>query len=374
VNRLHAVGVPGVGEVVAGQDLAATLLEALGRAGTPPVDGDILVISSKVVSKAEGRATAASGRDPAVAAETARVVAERITPRGPSRIVQSLAGPVLAAAGVDASNVAVGTVLLLPEDPDASARRLHRDLADRTGLRIAVLISDTAGRPWREGQADIAIGAAGLRVSDDLRGAVDGHGNPLEVTVRAIADEIAALADLVKGKLDGVPAALVHGLGHLVTDDVGPGAAALLRSADGDWFRFGHVEAVRAALGVPPGTPGLEPVHIPPESVGVRLRRALDVAVLAPDPLAPQGAVWWAPPDVEDRPGAAEAHAVLRAGGPAEQDRPDDVDPARLLALGAAAQRVVAAAWTEGLVARVRVELGPPPALIVTARPVPPSG
>jgi coenzyme F420-0:L-glutamate ligase/coenzyme F420-1:gamma-L-glutamate ligase len=197
-------------------------------------------------------ADAMTDREAAVTSQTVRVVAERVTPRGLTRVVESRSGPVLAAAGVDASNVAPGTVLLLPADPDASARALRARLAELTGARVGVVVSDTAGRAWRDGQVDIAIGAAGVAVAEDLRGAHDEHGRLLEVTVRALADEVASLGDLVKGKLAGVPVAVVRGLEALVDDDDGPGASALLRSGGEDWFRYGHVEAVRSALGVPP--------------------------------------------------------------------------------------------------------------------------
>ncbi len=248
-TAVMALPVTGLPEIREGDDLAALIAEA---ARPPLADGDIVVVSSKVVSKAEGRTMYAASRDEAVRTQTLRVVAERVTPRGTTRIVASRSGPVLAAAGVDASNVDPGTVLLLPADPDASAARLREGLTARTGCRLAVLISDTAGRPWREGQVDLAVGAAALQVVDDLRGGADRYGNPLEATVRALADEIASLADLVKGKLDGVPVAVVRGLPALVTDSSAPGAASLLRPAAGDWFRYGHVEAVRTALGVPP--------------------------------------------------------------------------------------------------------------------------
>jgi coenzyme F420-0:L-glutamate ligase/coenzyme F420-1:gamma-L-glutamate ligase len=134
-------------------------------------------------------------------------------------------------------------VLLLPVDPDASARALRASLAKRLGLRVAVIITDTAGRAWREGLVDIAIGVAGLAPLDDLRGQVDPYGNPLQMTVTAVADEIAAGADLVKGKTAGVPVAIVRGLGHLVTDADGPGAVAMVRPAEDDLFALGVDEA-----------------------------------------------------------------------------------------------------------------------------------
>jgi coenzyme F420-0:L-glutamate ligase / coenzyme F420-1:gamma-L-glutamate ligase len=151
---------------------------------------------------------------------------------------------VMAAAGVDASNTDDGTVLLLPADPDASARALCLALRERFGIRLGVVITDTFGRPWREGQTDVALGAAGLRVLDDLRGTRDASGHALQVTQPAVGDEIAAAADLVKGKANGTPVAVIRGLGHLVTDDLDPrGAQALVRGADTDMFSLGTTEA-----------------------------------------------------------------------------------------------------------------------------------
>lgn len=341
---LTAVGLPGLPEVAAGDDLAALLLAAAGRAGTGLQPGDLLVVSSKVVSKAEGRTVAAGSRDDAVQAETVRVVAERRTPRGLTRIVQARSGPVLAAAGVDASNVAPGTVLLLPADPDSSAAGLRNRLAALAGLRprdVGVLVSDTAGRPWRDGQTDLAIGAAGVRLLDDLRGGTDPLGNPLEVTVRAVGDELAALADLVKGKLDGVPAALVRGLPGLLTGDDrdGPGAATLLRAGAGDWFRYGHVEAARAAIGMPPGSAGTEPVPMPADGEDGRLHRAVQLALAAPDPVTGRPLAGWRRLPLPDG-----ATGVLLAGT-------GDADP---VAVGALAQRVAVAAWAEDLTVELR--------------------
>jgi coenzyme F420-0:L-glutamate ligase/coenzyme F420-1:gamma-L-glutamate ligase len=342
--RLEVIGVPGLGEITAGDDLAGMLLAGLAAAGLDPRPGDILVISSKVVSKAQGRTLRASTRDAAIEAETVRVLAERRSARGVTRVVQSRSGPVLAAAGVDASNVPPGTVLLLPEDPDAAARDLRHRLAAGVPGPIAVLVSDTAGRAWRDGQVDLAIGAAGVRVTDDLRGATDGYGNALEVTVRALVDELASAADLVKGKLAGVPVAVIRGLADLVTTEDGPGAAALLRSGSADWFAHGHVEAVRTALGVPAGTPGVDPVPVLPDDAPARLRRAVDVATVAPDPFARSDA------------GAAqtsELKAVVHAVGAVQASV--EVTGSDRLAVGALVQRILAACWAEGLTAAASV-------------------
>jgi coenzyme F420-0:L-glutamate ligase / coenzyme F420-1:gamma-L-glutamate ligase len=239
-ERLTCLPVDGIGEVRAGDDLAALVASAVDLH-----DGDILVVTSKVVSKAEGRVRTAK-REEALLEETDRTVATR----GRTSIVRTHHGLVMAAAGIDASNTASGTVVLLPRDPDASARRLRETLAERTGRNVAVLVTDTAGRAWRNGQTDIAIGAAGLEVLHDYAGRVDPHGNELEVTAPAVADELAAAADLVKRKLDRRPAALVRGLAGLVLDRGahGAGAAGLVREESQDMFGLGAREAVLGAL------------------------------------------------------------------------------------------------------------------------------
>ena len=233
----------GIGEIRPGDDLVGVISAVLRGSGTPaPRDGDVVVVTSKIVSKAEGRVVTADSREAAIDAETVRVVARR----GTLRIVENQQGLVMAAAGVDSSNTPEGTVLLLPVDPDASARRLRAGLQDALGVRLAVVVTDTVGRPWREGLVDIAIGAAGLTVLEDLRGGVDSHGRPLDVTVTAVADEVAAASELVRGKTSGRPVAVVRGLGRYVTDDDGPGAAALQRGAETDLFALGAADAYQA--------------------------------------------------------------------------------------------------------------------------------
>jgi len=233
--------VEGIPEIVAGDDLAAVIGEALLRVELVEtlVDGDILVVTSKVVSKAEGRQVEAADREDAITSQTVRLVAQR----GTTRIVENPLGLVLAAAGVDASNTPEGTVLLLPEDPDRSARELKAALEARFGIRLGVIVSDTLGRPWRQGQIDLAIGAAGVRVLDDLRGTLDAAGRPLEVTITATADEVASAADLVTGKSRGLPVAVVRGLAHLVGEADEPGARSIVRPAAEDMFRLGSSEA-----------------------------------------------------------------------------------------------------------------------------------
>ena len=236
--------VTGLPEVRPGDDVASLVADAVALE-----DGDVVVVTSKVVSKAEGRLVPVGpGEDreqvrlAAVEAETARVVARR----GTTTIVQTRTGLVLAAAGVDASNVRGDEVALLPEDPDASARRLRDRLQQLTGRRLGVVVSDTMGRAWRHGQVDQAIGAAGVTPVRDARGTTDSHGHVLEVTEIAVADELAAAAELVKGKADGVPVAVVRGLGLAGDDDAG--AAALVRPAHQDWFRLGTDDAHRQTL------------------------------------------------------------------------------------------------------------------------------
>lgn len=242
-SRLVITPIQGIGEVRSGDDLA----DLIGRAcGKHLRSGDILAVTSKVVSKAEGRTMPSSARDEAVEQETVRVVASREHAGGTTRIVENRLGIVAAAAGVDSSNTEDGTVLLLPEDPDTSARAICRRLKQDFGVDIGVVITDTLGRPWRQGQTDAAIGTAGLTVLLDLRGTPDASGRPMSATVAAVADEIAAAADLVKGKTAGLPVALVRGLDTLITVggmDKDRGAKALLRPAQEDMFRLGTAEA-----------------------------------------------------------------------------------------------------------------------------------
>jgi coenzyme F420-0:L-glutamate ligase/coenzyme F420-1:gamma-L-glutamate ligase len=234
--------VQGLPEFAPGDDLAA----AIARAAPWLAGGDVVVVTSKAVSKVEGRLVRVppgtdreAARQRAIDREAVRVVARR----GPLRIVETRHGWVVAAAGIDASNVASDALVLLPEDPDASARRLRARLRDLLGVTVGVVVSDTFGRTWREGLTDVAVGAAGVPALVDLRGARDRHGNRLETTQVALVDELASAADLVKGKLAGVPVAVVRGL-QFPEEDPGDGTRPLVRLGPGDLFPYGSRDLV----------------------------------------------------------------------------------------------------------------------------------
>lgn len=238
----------------------ATAIEVLPQALTKLIwpdgstglrDGDIVVVTSKIISKSEGRIIEADDRDTAIDEESVRVVASRTVGGGEQsktlKITQTRHGFVMAASGVDASELPTGQIALLPEDPDGSARSL-REAFQRSnpGASIGVVITDSAGRPWREGITDFAIGAAGIDVLKDFRGTNDRFGNTLDVTVTCVADELAAAAELVTPKSAGAPVAIVRGLGDavLTPEDNGPGALAIVRNAKEDLFRLGTAEAI----------------------------------------------------------------------------------------------------------------------------------
>lgn len=238
--RLTLFALDGLPEFAPGDDLPAIIAAASVQQGVEP--GDILAVTGKIVSKAEGRIVAASDREQSITDETVRVVATREHPGGVTRIVENRLGLVMAAAGVDASNTAEGTVLLLPLDPDASAGAIRAAVGAAVGGEVGVIITDTAGRAWREGQTDIAIGGSGVRLLDDLRGQPDAQGRRLDVTAPALGDELAAAGDLVKRKALGLPVAVIRGLPHLL-DPAAPGARSLNRAAVDDLFSLGTAEA-----------------------------------------------------------------------------------------------------------------------------------
>jgi coenzyme F420-0:L-glutamate ligase/coenzyme F420-1:gamma-L-glutamate ligase len=251
---LRAWPLEGIGEIRRGDDLARIIADHLDE---PLADGDVLVVTSKIVSKAAGLATTGD-RESLIEAETDRVVARR----GHTRIVRTLSGLTLAAAGIDASNLEVGTVIPLPRDPDGAARELRARLEELTGVRLGVIVSDTAGRAWRIGQTDIAIGASGIVPLRSFAGVEDAYGNLLAVTSPAVADEIAGAAELVAGKLDGHPVVVVRGLPIEWFGGYDEGAAALIRDEDGDLFGLGARDAVLAAAArgeLPRGFPAADP-------------------------------------------------------------------------------------------------------------------
>ncbi|MFM8944692.1 MAG: coenzyme F420-0:L-glutamate ligase [Actinomycetota bacterium] len=228
----------GLPEVRDGDDLAALLAPLLADAR----DGDVVAVTQKIVSKAEGRVVAeeGEGRSAWVDRETRRVVARR----DDLVIAETRHGFVCANAGVDASNVAPGFLTLLPEDPDASAERIRAGLRERTGRDLAVVVTDTFGRAWREGVVNVAIGCAGLPALVDLRGTRDHAGRELEATVVALADEVAAASGLVMGKAARVPAALVRGVDVRVAPPAP--ASVLVRTPEGDLFRESPLLSVSA--------------------------------------------------------------------------------------------------------------------------------
>jgi dehydro coenzyme F420 reductase / coenzyme F420-0:L-glutamate ligase / coenzyme F420-1:gamma-L-glutamate ligase len=238
VSGIEVLPVEGLPEVRPGDDLAALLASALSTIGVH--DGDVVAVTQKVVSKAEGRVVPeGAGRASWVEQETARVVARR----DDLVIAETRHGFVCANAGVDASNVQAGFLTLLPEDPDGSAERLRTSLGERLGAHLAVVVTDTFGRPWRQGLVNVAIGCAGLPAVVDLRGTQDAEGRELEATVVALADEVAAASGLVIAKASGVPAALVRGVG---VEAPAGSARDLIRPREDDLFRESPLISISA--------------------------------------------------------------------------------------------------------------------------------
>jgi coenzyme F420-0:L-glutamate ligase/coenzyme F420-1:gamma-L-glutamate ligase len=249
MSEIRVIPLQGLPEIREGDDLSAVIAAAVRDSGFEVADRDILVIAQKVVSKAEGRTIKLDSISPSPRAlewseawgKDARVVevvlsqSRRLVRMERGVIVSETEhGFICANAGVDASNTADSTVVLLPADPDGSARRIQASLEGMFGVRLAVIVSDTFGRPWREGLVNVALGIAGIAPIVDYRGQLDLHGRPLVVTVMAVADELASAAELVMGKTDGIPVAIIRGFDYEARESSG---RELIREAERDLFR-----------------------------------------------------------------------------------------------------------------------------------------
>jgi coenzyme F420-0:L-glutamate ligase/coenzyme F420-1:gamma-L-glutamate ligase len=331
---IEMIPLEGLPEVQPGDDLAALLEPSL--AANSASDGDVVAVTQKIVSKSEGRMVPGEDRAAWVERETVDVVARR----GDLVITRTRHGFVCANAGVDASNVRDGFLTLLPEDPDGSAERLQKELSARLGLSpLGVVITDTFGRPWREGVVDVAIGCAGLPALVDLRGTLDDHGNELEATVVALADAVAAASGLVMTKTARVPAALVRGLDAATGDAPPAPASALVRRPQDDLFR----ESARIAVSTAEQSGAFGPGEVPREIVEDAVRDATAVppagrwSFVAVDSPAARRRVL----------AAAGADDVLQAAPtllvPCVSGSVDSSDEALLLAAGAAIRTLVIA-------------------------------
>jgi coenzyme F420-0:L-glutamate ligase/coenzyme F420-1:gamma-L-glutamate ligase len=238
---LTVFGVEGIGEVDRGADLAGLIIDATEEMGSPLCDHDVVVVTQKVVSKSEGAMATVDPGDPLSHKPLVERAAVRVLRRrGDLLLTETTHGFVCANAGIDLSNVQRGSVALLPEDPDRSARRIRDAISGRAGVEVGVVVSDTFGRPWRRGVTDVAIGCAGLRPVIDLRGTTDSFGRELQVTEVAVVDEIAAAAELVMGKSSGIPVAVVRGLAESVFTATGEHAGVIgdvIRHHNDDLFR-----------------------------------------------------------------------------------------------------------------------------------------
>jgi len=253
MSPISLVGIPIDHRFTKGDDLTSIVLTAIDNSPDIPGglnNGDIVVVTSKIIAKVEGRVIQAEDREDAITSETVRIVATKEQPRGVTRIVETSHGLILAAAGVDASNTESGTVVLLPRDPDASARQLREQIMQLRRINVGVIITDTLGRAWRLGVTDHAIGAAGIQVLDDLTGTSDSFGQELHMTVVAIADQLAAASELVRAKQTLTPVAVIRGASQWVYeyDDTDTGSARdLIRPSEEDLFSLGTAESI--ALG-----------------------------------------------------------------------------------------------------------------------------
>jgi coenzyme F420-0:L-glutamate ligase/coenzyme F420-1:gamma-L-glutamate ligase len=253
MSPITLVGIPIDHRFTQGDDLTEIILTAIDNSTDIPGglhNGDIVVVTSKIIAKVEGRVIQAEDREDAITSETVRVVATKEQPRGVTRIVETSHGLILAAAGVDASNTESGTVVLLPRDPDASARQLREQIMQLRSVNAGVIITDTLGRAWRLGVTDHAIGAAGVQVLDNLTGTKDSFGQELHMTVVAVADQLAAASELVRAKQTLTPVAVIRGASQWVNEfnDTGTASARdLIRSSEEDLFSLGTAESI--ALG-----------------------------------------------------------------------------------------------------------------------------
>jgi coenzyme F420-0:L-glutamate ligase/coenzyme F420-1:gamma-L-glutamate ligase len=251
MRKVEVIAVEGIPEVRRGDDVARLIQEAIRTSGLDLREGDVLVVSQKVVSKAEGRVIRSDEVEPSpFAVELSKISGKKaehveVILRNTARVVrmdrergifimETPHGLVCANAGVDTSNVGGDAYTSLPVDPDGSASKIRSRLEEAFGVRLAVIVTDTFGRPWRRGQTDVAIGVSGMNPLRDYRGARDAHGQVLRATMIAMADEAAAAGELVKGKADGIPVAIVRGLNYEVSEGTGK---ELIRDRDEDLFR-----------------------------------------------------------------------------------------------------------------------------------------